>query len=59
MKTAINVGVSKEVVAELGKVILSILNSKQDQATQQIALETVRQGVQGNNTAINNCSFQG
>ena len=62
METLINVGpmIDKAGVQEFRDAILSILEADCDEATKQVALETLKKGVQlegGNQNAFSSCIF--
>lgn len=61
MKTpvGINVGASKEAITELGKVVLSILKTREcDEMTKVSAIDAVTRTVHIENVAISGCHIQ-
>ena len=56
MENGIYIGADKKSIEILGKVIMEILNSKQEQETIRVALQTLSSGTTIANTSISGCS---
>lgn len=59
MKTGISVGADSKTVETLGKFILGILKSGQDQDTMKVALSTLEKGTTIHGVSISSCTISG
>ncbi len=57
MNTGIYIGVEKQAVEALGKIVLAILASEQDQATMQVALQTLLSTLSVHNVSLTGCTI--
>ena len=55
----LNIGATQQGIIKARETILAILKSGQDQATIQVALETLTKITNVNNTSVTNCNFTG
>lgn len=53
----VNIGASKETILEAWTAINNILNSNSDQSTKVVALNTLKDIAQVNNSTVTNCTF--
>jgi len=57
MKSLLQIGVSREAIAELRKAINDILAAKADDETKREALVTLREGCLVRDTTVQDCTF--